>query len=132
MGLEEIGRNLDRALGGTGWRERPLFDLGLVVMSPAAFEALREAGVPDLDEPFGRCGLSPYLERHRRADWPALSEDERRANLSAIEGGERIVGAFDLPGTGRRVLVVTDAEAVADGWRHRPGTTVLLPEEYGR
>lgn len=129
MSLEDLGPDLDSAIG-TSWREKPLFGLGLVVMSPAAGEALVAAEIPDLDKPFGRDGFYPYLERHRRADWPALSEHEIQANLSAIESGERIVGAFALPKTGRRVLVVTDAEIVTDGWRHRPGTTVLLPEEY--
>ncbi len=129
MGLEHVGSELDRAIGTT-WRERPLFDVGLLSMSPGAGRAFEEAGIPDLrDKPFDHGGIRPYVERHRRADWPALSEHERQTNLSAVESGERIVGAFTLPNTGRRVLIVTDAEIIADGWRHRNGTTILLPEE---
>ncbi len=129
MGLEHVGSELDRAIGAT-WRERPLFDVGLLSMSPGAGRAFEEAGIPDLqDKPFDHSGIRPYVERHRRADWPALSERERQTNLSAVESGERIVGAFTLPNTGRRVLIVTDAEIIADGWRHRNGTTILLPEE---
>ncbi len=120
MGLEHVGRELDRAIGTT-WRERPLFDVGLLSMSPGASRAFEEAGI--------HSGIRPYVERHRHADWPALSEHERQMNLSAVESGERIAGAFTLPDTGRRVLIVTDAEIIADGWRHRPGTTILLPEE---
>lgn len=128
--MDDIAKELDRAIG-TGWRDQPLFDLGLVVCSPGANEAACRAELPDQDKAYTGC-WRPYLERHRRADWPgeAISEHERQMNLSAIESGERIVGAYELPRTGRRVLVVTDAEIVTDGWRHRPGTTILLPEEY--
>ncbi len=131
--MDELERALDQAIG-TGWRDQPLFDVGLVVMSPAAGRAFEEAEIPDLDKPFDQSGVRSYVERHRRAAWPegAISEHERQKNLSAMESGERIVGAFTLPKTGRRFLIVTDSETVADGWRRRHGTTILLPEELDR
>lgn len=128
--MDELEHALDQTIG-TGWREQPLFGVGLVVMSPAAGRAFEEAEIPDLDKPFDQSGVRPYVERHRRADWPdeATTEHERQMNLSAIESGERIVGTFTLPKTERRILIVTDHETVADGWRRRNGTTILLPEE---
>lgn len=129
--MDDLAKDLDRAIG-TGWRDQLLFDVGLLAMSPGVGRAFEEAEVPDLDKPYAQCGIRPYVERHRRADWPALSEHEIQMNLSAVESGERIVGAFTLPKTGRRILIVTDAEIIADGWRHRNGTTILLPEEFDR
>ena len=103
-------------------------------MSPAAGRAFEEAGIPDLDKPSDQSGVRPYVERHRRAAWPdeAVTKHERQLNLSAIESGERIVGAFTLPKTERRILIVTDPETPTDGWRRRNGTTILLPEELDR
>lgn len=49
--MDELERGLDQAIG-RGWRDQPLFDVGLVVMSPAAGRAFEEAEIPDLDKPF--------------------------------------------------------------------------------
>ncbi len=128
MDESSLAKDLDRTIG-TSWREEPLFDLGLVLCTPGAFEAAQAAQLPDLHKPFGG-SWRPYLERHRRADWPDLPEEDRQLNLSSLENGARIFGAYTLPNTGQKIWIITEAEIQsADGWRHRPSTTILLPED---
>ncbi|MDP9480232.1 MAG: hypothetical protein M3R38_31985 [Actinomycetota bacterium] len=118
--MDELRRDMQKIPGHE--RETPLFKLGLIVMSPSAEGALEEAhgATSGINFPF-----AAYAGRHAAADWPELSDHEREANLSAIEGGHEITGAYILP-TGKRILLVTAAEGPR---RHRPRTTILLCEE---
>jgi hypothetical protein len=115
--MDELRRDMQKIPGYE--RETPLFKLGLIVMSPSAERALEEAHGATSGINF------PFAGRHAAADWPELSDHEREANRSAIEGGHEITGAYTLP-TGRRIVLVTAAEGPG---RYRPRTTILLREE---
>lgn len=94
----------------------PRFSLGQTVATPAALEALQEAGVAPLT----------LLARHLWGDWGDLDEHDRQANEDALTSGARIFSAYQLK-LELRVWVITDA---ADGQGRRAATTVLLPSDY--
>ena len=93
------------------------FDLGPVVATPAALEAL------------AACGEAPLhlLGRHARGDWGDLCDDDKRANQEALRTGARIMSAYTLS-DGQKLWVITDAEI--DDNHHRQATTLLLPADY--
>ncbi len=93
------------------------FELGPVVCTPAALEAL------------AACGTDPLhlLSRHARGDWGDLCDDDKRANDDALRTGARLMSAYTLP-DGQKLWVITDAEI--DNKHHRQATTFLLPDEY--
>lgn len=93
----------------------PLFELGVVVVTPAALKVIKESG----DE------LDDYLGRHVRGDWGSVFAQEQRRNDEAIDSGERISSEFRA-GNGIKIWVVTDA---ADSSGRRSRTTILLPSE---
>ena len=90
---------------------RPLFDLGQIVGTPGAIQALREAG----QDPAG------LLARHVRGDWGDLGEEDKAENDLSVKEGFRILSAYRLR-TGVKVWVITEAD--------RSATTFLLPSEY--
>ena len=118
--MDELRRDIDRVADAR--RSVPLFKTGMIIASPAAQRALDGAHGPTSTINFPFAG---YAERHAAADWPELSEQEREANLSAIEGGHEVVGAYTIP-TGEKIVLVTAAEGPS---RYRPRTTILLLEE---
>ena len=87
------------------------FNLGRVVATPGAIEALTAAGATPL----------PYLARHAAGDWGDLDEDDKRMNDLASKLDERILSAYTLT-DGTRIWIITEGD--------RSATTVLLPEEY--
>lgn len=90
---------------------RDLFQLGHVVATPAAVDALATAGaVP-----------TPYLQRHRTGDWGNLEPADIAENARAVHQRERILSAYLLP-TGTPIWIITEAD--------RSVTTVLLPTDY--
>ncbi len=93
------------------------FDLGPVVSTPGALEALRACGADPLQ----------YLRRHAAGDWGDLDETDKAANAAALTSGARIMSAYTLP-DGTKLWVITDAEI--DDNHHRQATTFLLPDEY--
>jgi hypothetical protein len=93
------------------------FDLGPVVSTPGALEALRACGADPLQ----------YLSRHAAGDWGELDETDKAANTAAITSGARIMSAYTLP-DGQKLWVITDAEI--DEQHNRQATTFLLPDEY--
>jgi hypothetical protein len=93
------------------------FDLGPVVSTPGALDALRACGADPLH----------YLNRHARGDWGDLDETDKAANAAAIASGARLMSAYLLP-DGQRLWIITDAEI--DDQHHRQATTFLLPDEY--
>jgi hypothetical protein len=93
------------------------FDLGPVVSTPGALEALAACGA----------NLLRYLSRHARCDWGDLCEEDKRSNDAALQTGARLMSAYTLP-DGTRLWVITDAEI--DDNHHRQATTFLLPDEY--
>jgi 2-keto-3-deoxy-L-rhamnonate aldolase RhmA len=89
----------------------PLFKLGQLVSTPGAMEVLSQPGTDWM----------VLLMRHATGDWGDLSGDDKRANDLAVQDGDRILSAYDLP-TGARIWIITEAD--------RSATTLLLPEEY--
>lgn len=88
-----------------------LFDLGEVVSTPGAIDALDEAGI---------VFLWPLL-RHASGDWGDICEEDKRENGYALQHGLRLLSAYTLP-TGVKIWIITEAD--------RSVTTLLLPEEY--
>ena len=87
------------------------FQLGQVVATPGALEALREAG----DEPM------MYLMRHQSGDWGDVPEEDAKENEFSVENGFRILSAYTLK-DGTKIWVITEAD--------RSSTCMLLPFEY--
>jgi hypothetical protein len=94
----------------------PRFALGQVVATPGALEALAKAGQTPQE----------LLARHLRCEWTALDAEDVSLNLSALQDGSRIFGAFFLQ-DGTKLWCIT--EAVADDGQ-RASTCLLLPDEY--
>lgn len=93
------------------------FDLGPVVSTPVALEALQACGADPLQ----------YLSRHARGDWGDLDEIDKTANTEALTSGERIMSVYTLS-DGTKLWIITDAEI--DDNHNRQATTFLLPDEY--
>jgi hypothetical protein len=102
--------------------KKPLFSLGQIVATPAALEALEQAGQTPSD----------FLSRHACGDWgEALCEEDKALNDEALKDGSRILSAYLLKsgnnGSGCKIWIIT--EAVGDNGQ-RAATTILLPDEY--
>lgn len=92
------------------------FELGQVVATPGALQALEDADVTPVD----------LLRRHSQGDWGDLSAEDKQSNDEAIRDGSRIFSAYVLP-TDTKVWVITEAE---DDTGKRNSTCILLPDEY--
>jgi len=95
---------------------RPLFRLGQTVATPAALEAIQQAGQSPAE----------FLDRHVRGDWGNLSAEDRALNDEAVQDGSRILSAYGTR-AGEKIWVITEA---TDDRGHRSATTILLPDEY--
>lgn len=62
-----------------------------------------------------------FLGRHVAGDWGDLDDHDRRENEFSVEGGFRILSAYQTT-RGVRLWVITEAD--------RSSTCLLLPEEY--
>ncbi len=85
--------------------------LGRVVATPGALEALAEAGVAPRD----------LLVRHAWGDWGEVPPDDARENELSIVNGFRVISSYPLP-SGRKVWILTEAD--------RSVTTLLRPMDY--
>ena len=92
------------------------FDIGQVVSTPGALEALREAGQQTAE----------FLSRHLAGDWGDLDDEDRMLNDEALVDGSRILSSYVLK-TGVKVWLIS--EAVGDDGR-RVSSCLLLPSEY--
>ena len=90
---------------------QPLFELGQVVGTPGALQALEDTEQHPVE----------LLARHVTGDWGDLPEEDIEENEFSVEHGFRILSAYRLP-TGVRIWVITEAD--------RSATTFLLPSEY--
>ncbi len=88
-----------------------LFDLGQIVGTPGAIDALRAAN----QDP------SEFLDRHSTGDWGTMDEEDTAANDQAVMDGTRIFSAYVLK-TGVKIWLITE--------NNRQFSTLLLPEEY--
>lgn len=95
---------------------QPKFDLGQVVATPGALDALRDAGQSPME----------FLPRHVSGDWGDLDDEDRRLNDLALADGSRILSAY-VTSKGQRIWIIT--ETVGDDGR-RGSSCLLLPSEY--
>ena len=88
-----------------------LFELGKVVATPGALEALE------------RSSQSPgeFLMKHARGEWGDLDAHDAEANRTALLQGGRILSSYKTR-IGDKFWVITEAD--------RSSTCLLLPEEY--
>ena len=92
------------------------FNLGQIVATPGALEALQESGqTPEF-----------FLTKHSRGDWGEVCAEDAQLNDQALVDGSRLLSAYR---TLRNVRLWLLTEA-ADDQGHRLATTLLLPEEY--
>jgi hypothetical protein len=96
---------------------KPKFDLGQVLATPGALEALEESGQTPME----------FISRHACGDWGEdLCEEDRRLNDQALVDGSRILSVYRTR-KGVKIWIITEA-AGDDG--HRACTTCILPSEY--
>jgi hypothetical protein len=88
-----------------------LFPLGRILITPAAQEAIREAGQLPLE----------FLLRHQSGDWGDLCSEDKRENEFSIANGFLILSKYHTTG-GEPLYVITEWD--------RSVTTILLPSEY--
>lgn len=92
-------------------RQADRFDLGTVVGTPGALQALEEAGQQPQE----------FLQRHHAGDWGDLDEHDRAANHAALREGGRLFSAYSTR-NGTRLWIITEWD--------RSVTTILLPSDY--
>jgi hypothetical protein len=90
---------------------QPKFELGQIVATPGALEALSDAG----QEP------SFFLDQHVICNWGTVGEEDWKLNDEALKIGERLLSAYTTL-KGVRIWIITEAD--------RSSTCLLLPEEY--
>ncbi len=92
------------------------FELGQVVATPGALEALAKAG------------QTPHelLRRHVSGDWGDVCPEDAALNDEALKDGSRLLSAYVLK-TSEKLWVITEA-ATDDG--HRLSSCILRPDEY--
>ncbi|MAX25834.1 MAG: hypothetical protein CMJ19_15145 [Phycisphaeraceae bacterium] len=96
---------------------QPKFNLGALVATPGALNALEESGETPL----------LFLKRHVTGDWGDLCAEDRKANDNAIahEGDlEKQMRVFSTYKTKNevKIWIITEYD--------RSVTTILLPSEY--
>jgi hypothetical protein len=92
------------------------FDLGQILSTPGALEALASAGQAPAE----------FLSRHAAADWGELDEEDRALNEQALIDGSRLLSVYRTS-LNVRIWIITEAE---DENGRRAATTILLPEQY--
>jgi hypothetical protein len=95
---------------------KPQFNLGQILATPGALEALEQSG------------QSPqfFLDKHQHGDWGSLDEQDKQANDQALVDGSRLLSAYRTL-KGERLWIITEA---TDDQGHRVCSTLLLPSEY--
>jgi len=91
-------------------RPNPRFNLGQVVATPGAIEALAEVN----------CLPITLLNRHQCGDWGDLDDEDKAANQEALGNWDRLFSAYIVRDV--KFWVITEAD--------RSVTTILLPSEY--
>jgi len=95
--------------------ESPLFNLGRLVATPGALKLLEEHGVEPVT----------LLNRHVHGDWQGMEDEDRLANIAAVQNGSRVFSSYCIDA--HKLWVIT--EAVGDDGS-RASTCILLPSEY--
>lgn len=95
---------------------KPRFQLGRIVATPGALEAIEAA----------KQAPSDFLDRHVRGDWGDVCADDQEANEQALINGSRLLSSYKTS-LDVKLWVITEA---ADDKRQRSATTIMLPDEY--
>lgn len=95
---------------------KPKFNLGQILATPGALEALEESGQTP----------AFFLARHVQGDWGEVCEEDKQLNDQALIDGSRLLSAYTTL-KGVKIWIITEA---ADDQGHRVATTCLLPSEY--
>lgn len=90
---------------------KPRFELGQIVGTPGALEALEDAGQDPID----------LLRRHVAGDWGDVCAEDAQENEFSVTRRLRILSAYTLA-DGVKVWIITEAD--------KSRTTFLLPSEY--
>ena len=93
--------------------DAPLFDLGRIVVTPGALEALEAVSLP---------AVLDLLRRHQEGDWGDVPRADARENARSLKYGWRVLSSYAAGEAGARVWIITEAD--------RSSTCILLPEEY--
>lgn len=90
----------------------PKFQLGQVVITPGARDAIAESGqTPEF-----------FLDRHANGDWGQVDQEDWQLNDQALKDGDRLLSAYATLKGGKKLWVITEAD--------RSSTCILRPEEY--
>lgn len=92
---------------------KPLFEIGTVVATPGALDALG-GGI------LGQVEATVLVFKHHTGDWGDIDPEDNGLNEAAIVNGDRILSVYNVNDT--KFYVITEAD--------RSVTTVLLPSEY--
>ena len=87
------------------------FSLGEIVATPAALQALADAGQT----------ISFFLAKHVQNDWGEVCAEDKQLNDEAVINGDRILSAYRTL-KNERIWIITEAD--------RSLTTILLPHQY--
>jgi hypothetical protein len=87
------------------------FDLGQIIATPGALEALENAGQSPAE----------YLSRHAACDWGEVCDEDKQANDEALKTGARLLSAYHTVDDSK-IWIITEAD--------RSSTCILLPSEY--
>jgi hypothetical protein len=85
------------------------FQLGQIVITPSALEALPQAEVMEA------------LSRHARGDWGDVNAEDRQENEFSLKEGFRLFSVYHTK-SNIKFWIITEAD--------RSVTTILLPEDY--
>jgi hypothetical protein len=89
---------------------KPLFELGQVVITPACIEMIEHQGKSPEE----------FLARHHTGDFGDLDEHDQRMNEEALNGDSRIMSVYKTESGD--VWIITEAD--------RSSTCILVPSDY--
>lgn len=89
-----------------------LFELGRVIATPDALDALQENNIR----------IAELLIKHVGGDWSNLSDGDRLENEQSVKNGWRILSSYPLNNAGDKIWIITEAD--------RSSTCLILPREY--
>jgi hypothetical protein len=95
---------------------KPRFNLGQILATPGALEALEQSGQ----------NVQFFLAKHVRGDWGEVCDEDKALNDQSLVDGSRLLSAYRTT-NGTKIWIITEA---TDEQGHRVATTALLPEEY--
>ena len=87
------------------------FELGRMVATPGALEAIETAGQKPIE----------FLRRHQSGDWGDLCDEDKQENEFSVSRELRIFSAYHTA-RGEKLWIITESD--------RSATTILLPSEY--